>query len=292
MKIRSIITSILIFGLVSIGVAAMAYSPYATELVSCSSDLTGSSLYNDPYAVLGQPSTAFKNTWGSSPTSRVKLVEPAYNVGLNSEKLITTINTGQYVEIKFDHQVIDDAMNPYGIDFLVFGNAFFIGNGSVSNSTNMNTYTLSSTGGVFAENMKISVSQDGTNWYTYENGPYGDSMFPTNAYLWDSKNACWTDTESDYTKPVDPSLTNADFAGKTGAQAIALYNGSAGGTGFDLAESGYGWIQYIKVEGVNGFSGGEIDGFSDVAAVPEPSSLLALVTGAIGLIGFGIRRRR
>lgn len=99
-------------------------------------------------------------------------------------------------------------------------------------------------------------------------------------------------TESDYTKPVDQSLTSADFAGKTGAQAIALYNGSVGGTSFDLVESGYSWIQYIKVEGVNGFNGGEIDGFSDVAAVPESGPMLALASGSISLSGFALRRKK
>ncbi len=265
------------------GISTVSASPYAAELVSYSSSLTGSSLYNDPYAVLGQPSTKFYNQWGEAGNRRVKLVEPAYNVGPDSNKLITTINIGQYVVVKFDHQVMDDVNNPYGLDFIVYGNSFFVGNGSVSDATNMNTYTL--TGGIFSENMKISVSQDGVNWYTYESGPYADAMFPTNAYLWDSENACWTDTESDYTKPVNPNLTSADFAGKTAAQAIALYDGAAGGTGFDLAESGYSWIQYIKVEGVTGYSGGEIDGFADVAAVPEPATIALLVIGLFGLVG-------
>ncbi|MEN6355545.1 MAG: PEP-CTERM sorting domain-containing protein [Armatimonadota bacterium] len=291
MKLKRTITTLFTAGLMALSAAAFAFSPYATTLIGYSSDLTGSSLYNDPNAVIGQPSTWFKNTWGDTSNHRVKLVEPAYNVGPSGEKLITTLNTGQWMEVKFDHQVMDDPLNPYGIDFLVFGNSFFVGSGTVSDTTNMNTYKLTN-GSIFAENMKVSVSQDGTDWYTYNNGPYADAMFPTNAYLWDSANACWTNTQADFTKPVNPSLTSADFAGKTGAQAIALFDGSAGGTGFDLAESGFGWIQYIKVEGVSGFSGGEIDGFSDVAAVPEPSSLLALVTGAVGLIGFGTRRRR
>jgi hypothetical protein len=273
----------------SMGIVSSALaSPFATELVS-SSGLAGTSLYNDPYAVLGQPSAQFNNRSASSPEiRRVKLVEPAWNIGAANEKLITTLNTGQQVTVKFDHQVMDDPQNPYGVDFLVFGNAFFVGaSGFVSDATNMNKYMLSSSGSVFAENMKISVSQDGTNWYTYNNGPYGDSMFPTNGYLWDSANARWTDTESDYTKPVNPALKAADFAAKSAAAAIAMYEGSAGGTGFDLAESGLPWIQYIKVEGVSGFSGGEIDGFSDVAAVPEPASILLLVGGL-----FCLARRR
>ena len=74
------------------------------------------------------------------------------------------------------------------------------------------------------------------------------------------------------------------------ADAIAAYDGSGGGTGFDLDESGYDWIQYIKVEGTSDFSGGEIDAFSDVAAVPVPGAVWLMITGLLGLVG--IRRKK
>lgn len=273
-------------------------SPYATELVSYSSSLTGSSLYNDPYAVLGAPSTNFTNSYGSTSTGRVKLVEPAYNVGLDGSKLITTLNTDQYIIVKFDHQVVDDPDNPYGIDFLVFGNSFYTGSGTVSDASDMNTYMLSGgstfNGAGWFENVVVSVSQDGENWYTYSDGPYGDNAYPTNAYLWDAENATWTDILSDFTKPVDPDAVAA-LLGQTGVSAadvIAAYAGSGGGTGFDLAESGYSWIQYIKVEGISGYSGGEIDAFADVSpvsSVPIPAAVWMLGSGLMGLVG--VRRK-
>jgi len=265
---------------------SFGYSPYASEIVETIGFNNTSGLYADPAAVLGKPTTRIKNTWGSAPTTRVKLVEAAYNVDLDGKKVITTINNGQSITVKFDHLVEDDASNPFGIDFLVFGNAFFVGNGSVSDASNMNSYTLS--GGIFSENMQISVSLDGSSWYTYANGPYADSMFPTNAYLWDSTNASWTDTESDFTKPVDPNLTIDSFKGLTAAKAISLYNGSGGGTGFDLAGTGLSAIQYIRVTGISGFAGGEIDAFADVAAVPEPATVIALGSGLALLL----RRRK
>ncbi len=47
--------------------------------------------------------------------------------------------------------------------------------------------------------------------------------------------------------------------------------------------------QWRKVEGVAGFSGGEIDAFADVAPVPIPGAGWLLGSGLLGLIG--IRRR-
>jgi hypothetical protein len=271
--------------LVSGGIASWAQaSPYATEVVAYQGPF-GSSPYNDSAAVLGKPSLQFKNSWGQVPTGRVKLVEPAYNVGLNDEKLITTLNSGSFITVKFDHKVMDDPHNPFGIDFLVFGNAMFPGSGWVDDSTNMNTYML--TGGIWAEDVTVSVSQDGINWYTYEDGPFGDNAFPTQAYQWDAVNAQWTDNEMDFTKPVDPALEGVLVAGGiTAAEAIALYNGSGGGTGFDLAESGFEWIQYIKVEGY----GGEIDAFADVAPVPVPGAIWLVGAGLLSLAGAGRRR--
>ena len=244
----------------------------------------GRSPYDSPEAVLGKPATQFYDSW-SGATSRVKLVEPAYNTDTEGNKLITTLNSGSYITVKFDHRVEDDVNNPFGLDFLVFGNAFYTGSGTVNDRTDMDNYTL--TGGGWFEQVTVSVSQDGENWYTYSDGPYGDTSFATQAYEWDSETGTWTDNEMDFTKPVDPSLAAAlEAGGMTAAQAIAMYDGSGGGTGFDLAESNFDWIQYIRVEG----NGGEIDAFSDVSAVPLPGAIWLLGTGLIGLAGF--RRRK
>jgi hypothetical protein len=283
----------------ALAVAVLLYgsawaSPYAIELINYSNDLTGSSLYNDPNAVLGKPSTDFYDSWGSwsggSNDRKVKLVEPAYNTDADGNKLITTITPDSYITVKFDHQVMDDANNPYGLDFLVFGNAFYVGSGFVNDTTDLNEYFL--TGGTNNENVLVSVSQDGENWYDYVNGPFGDTAFPTQGYEYDAENSVWTDNEMDFTKPVDPALGDTLLNGGylednpiSAADAVALYEGSGGGTGFDLAESGLEWIQYIKVSGIDGYRG-EIDAFSDVAAVPVPGALWLLVSGLLALTGW------
>ncbi len=252
-------------------------TPFATEIVDFKGPFggpAGGGLYDDPAVVLGKPATQFFDNFnsGGGPTRqrRVKIIEPAFNLDAEGgNKLIVTLNStaaagDSYIVARFDQPIFDNPANPYGIDLLVFGNAFYVGGGGfVNEATNMNTFNL--TTGIFAENVKVSVSPDGIDWYRYDAGPYGDTAFPTQGYKWDRAAASWTDEEMDFTKPVNPAM-NARFAqgGLTAADGIDLYTGSGGGTGFDLAESGFQWIQYVKVEGIPGFAGGEIDAFSTV----------------------------
>ncbi|WP_437761575.1 hypothetical protein WMF27_04015 [Sorangium sp. So ce281] len=251
--------------------ATYVYDPndFAVAVVS-STSLPATSLYNDPAAVLGRPALKFNNGTIANPQfRRVKVIEPAYNTGTANERLITTLNAGQSITVRMGRLVYDDPNNPYGIDLNVFGNAFFSAGTFTSDATNLNTTTL---GGVFSENVRVSVSPDNVQWYTYT-GRTGDGLFPTNSYRWDRATASWTNDELDPTKPVDPSLTASDFAGISAADALDLYDGAAGGAGFDLAPTGFAYIEYVRIEGVTGFSGGEIDA---IAAVNPVTPLAAV----------------
>lgn len=266
--------------------AAYVYNPndFAVEVVA-SSGLPATSLYNDPAAVLGRPTLKFNNGTIANPAfRRVKIIEPAFNTGLANERLITTFNANQSVTVRMGRTVFDHPNNPYGIDLNVFGNSFFTvsSGGTTSDATNFNTATISAS--LFAENVRVSVSPDNVNWYTYLGGRTGDGLYPTNSYRWDRTSAAWSDDELDPTKPVDPSLTLASLGGKTGADVLDLYNGSAGGAGFDLALSGFSFINYVRFDGQTGFSGGEIDAVAAVTAVPEPASVALIGLGAAALI--------
>jgi hypothetical protein len=112
--------------------------------------------------------------------------------------------------------------------------------------------------------------------------PIVDGMFPT-------------DASGNFHLPVDPSFNSASFANKTLAEITAMYNGSAGGTGFDLAWAVDGLnnavalseIRFIRVDVLSGRS--EIDAFSAVT-VPEPSTIvLAALGGSLLLL---VRRKR
>lgn len=276
-----------------------AVSDFATEVVAVQGAFSGSR-YRDPAAILGKPATQCKNDrmWDQTlpPSFRVKVIEAAYNLALDDTKVITTINPGEWIVVKFGHKVMDYPLNPYGQDFIVFGNTFFQHFGQVENSdnANMNSVLLTDPAIYYFDDVIVSVSQGlggdpndprSWDWYTFENGPWGDNLFPTQAYAWDRENVRWTDTEMDFTNPVDPNLSFSAFNGLSVADAIDLYDGSGGGTPFDLKglpgydqlipdpNTGYRWVQYVRFEGGEGVYalGGEIDAVADVAACGDPT---------------------
>jgi len=260
-------------------------SDFASKIISYRGSF-GVSPYDDPNAVLGRPATCVYDDWDDAIYA-CSLVSGAYKTDPNGNKLVTTITDGAEIAVGFDHRVADDPGNPYGIDFIVFGNAAFIGydphdldDSWVYPDTDMEQYFLRNPIALIAEPLLVSVAQ-GPNgpWFTFANGPYGDTAFPTNAFAWDRNTHTWGEP-LDFLKPVDPNLTLDDFEDLSVADAIDLYEGSAGGTGFDLRwldiddyealaidpNTGSRWIQYVRVEHLPGSSyAGEIDAFSDVA---------------------------
>lgn len=285
MKIQRLILFVSLFA-VSCGMAAS--SDFAVEVVEFSGSF-GPSPYDDPNAVLGKPAVQCLNNdpMTPQPNFRVKLTEGAYNRGLNGEKIVTTLNPGEYIVVKFDHRIADYPGNPFGQDFIVFGNSAFDleGNQTTSDDSNMNQAVLATPASGIFEAVQVSVSQDGQTWHTFDAGPWADDLYPTQAYRWDRSDVGWTDVEMDFTRPVDANLGMAAFSGLTGADAIDLYDGSGGGTPFDLRDlstydelvvdpnSGCRWIQYVRLEGGEGLYalGGEVDAVADVAVCGDPT---------------------
>ena len=248
---------------------------FAANVISYSGGLGGPP-YDDPNAVLGKPTTWIKDDGGK--TFACSLVFPAYNVSPDGHKLILTLVPEANIVVGFDHNVGDDPGNPYGVDFIIFGNSAFQGSGYVDANTDMDTYRLISPASVNDERMVVSVAQEPNGpWYSFGDGPYADDIFPTNAFAWNSQTHSWA-SEQNWLRPVDPNLSLSDFSGLTVADAIELYGGSAGGTGFDIEklspedyaaldvepQTGRKWIRYIRVQAGDYFAG-EIDAFADVA---------------------------
>lgn len=244
---------------------------HAGSVVEFTPGTGGSPGYDDPSAALGEPSRVTEGPFGGP-------VDPFAPPYLNSQ--LVSIGAGGSLTVRFDAPILNHAANPFGLDFLVFGNSGF----AITNAYDENFEpigTPATDGSLFGSEAaaSVSVSADGLTFFTLspELSPAIDALFPT-------------DGAGDFTRPVDPSLMTAQFAGLTLEGIRSRYGGSAGGAGFDL-----GWardasgapvtldsIRFIRIEVTGGKA--EIDGFSAVASVPEPTTWALLATGLAALV--------
>ena len=231
-------------------------------------DWIDGSAFDDPNNALGRPTIdTTGDNWNIPVHTNVPLVSvyPAFR----SFELVTIGNGGQLI-VKFNHPVRDDEQNQYGIDFIVFGNAQQNA-GQYWTNGDPGDFVVSGSG-LIAEAGVVSVSQDGVNWYHYDNGPYADTFAPTLGRIYDTNNPDtsigawnqWWGEPTEPTRPLDPSLTSQDLVGMTITEVAQVYGCSAGGGGFDLAESGMDWIEYVWIQG-NDEVTPEIDAVADVA---------------------------
>ncbi|MFH1615306.1 MAG: hypothetical protein ABIG61_09515 [Planctomycetota bacterium] len=247
----------------ALSTAPAVYSYDANDFAVFVVDYTegvGAGSYNNPYAALGRPALI---SGGDYPNMEV--VVPVFQPWLPDE--VVRIGQGGQLTLKFNHPVENDENNLYGIDFIMFGNAFMvIGGGGYWEYGNPEGTVVAGT--IAAEKGLVAVSQDGISWYMYDanTGPWADDFASTAAYEWDEANDVWAE-ELDPTRPVDPNLTAETLAGKNVAQLINEYDGSAGGTGFDISIFGLDWIQYVRIlDDPNSGVSTEIDAISDVSS--------------------------
>jgi len=218
---------------------------FAVQVIS-SSNLDSLVPYTDPAAILGPPTLTFVDSEDGGGTNRSSIVDPPYNVAPNGSDVIVAITNGGEITVRMGRKVYHNPNNPYGVDLIVFANSFFsppTATGIISDSTDLDEITLA--GGTNGHSATISVSPDGTNWYAFDNTPH---LYPQNAYRWDSPNHSWTEEQLNPTKPLNPSIYTTDLEGQTAAAVLDQFDGSAGGTGYNLQSSGFPWIQYVRVE--------------------------------------------
>lgn len=243
-----------------------AATPWAAAVISYDPGTGASTAHQDPMTALGAPS---RTTGGPSDVT-------VFNSPFGTDQIVS-IGTGGELTVFFDEPVVDDPLNPFGIDLLIFGNTFFVAG-------------VDGVAGSSAEPASILLSQDGDTFFEVP-GVFADDLFPTQGFLdtTDPFGGFGTGGDgtlaTDFTLPVDPSLGIDDFLGLTYPEILALYGGSGGGTGVDLAWVGLDSIQYVRIEGLD-FSA-EIDAFADV--VPEPGTA---ALGVLGLVVLGIVGRR
>lgn len=246
-------------------------SSFATQVVSYTPGTNLPAGYDDPLSSLGEPT----RSTGDGPFDGD--VTP-FNAPYLPDHVVG-IGAGGELVLRFDHAVTDDPANLYGIDLLIYGNAFL----------GLSFETFLADGTVFGEPARVSVSQDGSVWIDAA-GLFADSLLPTLAYQNPPGPFSSGGTiPTSFTRPVDPSLDAADFTGLDTAQIAALYDGGAGGLGIDVGALGLEWIEYVRIwqPAGDGYAS-EIDAIADV---PEPlgSTLFGVV--ALSLLGLVARRR-
>ncbi|MDZ4755822.1 MAG: hypothetical protein SGJ11_15160 [Phycisphaerae bacterium] len=236
-------------------------SPFATSVVSYVPGLGAATGYTNPAVALGMPE---RFTGEGLMPQTVTPFQPAF---LNSE--IVSIGFGGALVLAFDHDVLDDPANPFGIDLLVYSNAFFsdafAGSGTV--------------GGIIGEGGAIAVSRDGVRWSTVPN-VVADGLFPTLGYLDVGPYATLPGmVPSDFTKPVDPAHRGLSMIGMGWTDVLDAYDGAGGGAGIDLALVGLASIRFVRISGPATFGiSPEVDAVVDVAPA-APSSHPADLNG-------------
>lgn len=291
----AVITGLSVLIVAALGMpAAGAESPWASGVVEYDPGDAAGGSYTDQTVVIGEPhrtTTGYvyneiEDSYDEIDVS-VRMTETLWR----TDQLLAIGNGGRLV-VTFDHDVLNDSRNPYGTDLLVFGNVFFTADNWPELTSIIDPSSMGGIGGGLLGT--ISVSQDNVNWYS---AILPGVMMPMQAYISDSSQAHAAGAApSDYTRPVNPDVSYADFAGLTLQQALDLYNGSGGGLGIDLSNlldadglaASLDWIRYVKIEGLEGQTG-NVHAFSDVAAVPEPMTMSLL---AMGLAALALKRRR
>lgn len=243
---------------------------FADGVASYASGTGFSAGYTNAASALGEPSRVTPGMFGGP----VDPFSPPYL----SDQLVS-IGAGGHLTLQFNSQVLNNPANPFGMDFVVFGNSgFVITNGDFSGGG----ITDGSLFGANSGETRVSVSMDGTSFYELSPSlaPVVDGPFPT-------------DGSGDFHKPLNPALTKEVFGGKSLAEIRALYGGSAGGMAYDIswARDGQGQavnlgsIQYVRFDVLSGVA--DIDGVAMV--VPEPGTCALL---ACGLAGWVLMRKR
>lgn len=247
--------------------------------------------FADPTTALGRPTVDTTGDVFAIPLEETVPIVPVYGSSRHFE-MVSVGHNGSIV-LEFDHPVRNDPRNPYGIDFIVFGNAFCavdLQNPWRNGDPNL---TFFQTGSGFIDPATVSVSADGTVWHTFSDqigphadpegpyadtdGPFADVFAPTLGRVYDPENPepsigvwnQWWGQPTDPTRPLDPRLTWLDLQGWSVAEMAILYGNSAGGTGFDLD-----WlevpapdaIRYVRVQVGSDEDIPEIDAVSDVFA--------------------------
>jgi hypothetical protein len=243
-------------------IAVAQDDPFADAVISYDPGSDPAPGYTDPETALGSPERFTGE--GVFPG-----VVSAFNPPYGLDEVVSLGAAGQLV-VQFNAPIIDDPNNLYGIDLLIFGNTSFIDS----------SFPDGIVGGVFGNDGGIiEVSANGRDWQIVRSVA-ADGLMPTVGYI-DSGpfDSAPGRTLTDFTQPVDPSLTLELCLGLTNQQLMQVYRGSGGGARIDLAQVGLAQVSYVRISNPSGAGENiEIDALSDASPrLPGDANLDGLV---------------
>ena len=219
-------------------------TPFATEVIEFTAGASGVPGYDDPTAALGSPT---RTTGGTFLPEAVTPFQPAW---LPDE--IVSLGVG------LDHARLRPrrprrSLNPFGIDLLVFGNAFCTDP----------SFPAGVCGSLYSEGGRIEVSPDGIDWHIVPDVAV-DGPFPTIGWI----DAGPYDTvagtlPTDFTRPVDPMHQSQLQRGP--CRDRRRLRRAGGGAGIDLAWVGLDAIRFVRLSNDGTASTPELDAIADVA---------------------------
>ncbi|MCH2137683.1 MAG: hypothetical protein MK074_01355 [Phycisphaerales bacterium] len=262
--------------------AMLCADPFADQVVDFAPGVGGSPGYDQPATALGPPERLTGEAAGQPMV--VSPFAPAW-----SPDELVSLGAGGFIVLGFDEPVIDDPANLYGVDLLLFGNAGLIDG----------AYPAGICAGLFGgDGGVVEVSADGTTWIQVD--PLADALWPTMAWRDTGPYAVDPgDLPSDVVRPMAPTHTVDDIMGQGWDAIVPLYDGSAGGTGVDLAPTGLAAISFVRISvSDDAFLTPEIDAVVDVGRWGDATGdhlvnvddILAVV-GAFGHTGLHLADR-
>lgn len=268
--------------ILALATASATASPFATTVISYDAGSNPNPAYTNAHNALG---AASRMTGTADFISGVTPFNPAFG----GDQLVSVGASG-HLTLDFDRNITNNASHRFGVDFIIFSSAFFVDHSYFdADPTNDGSGLLGPNPAMFGSNgiADIYVSADGHDWRLA--AATSLSLFPTLGYT------DFTETtplvpgsiETDFTRAMDPTMNLGSLANLSFAELIALYDGSGGGVGIDIAGTGLDFARFVRIEN-NSAAAFNIDA---VAVVPAPSSAGVLVLG-LGGLGGAFRRRR
>jgi hypothetical protein len=252
--VRRVLTPLFVHVLISGG--AFAQSWFATGVISYAPGSGAAPGHRSPQSALGEPA---RMTGYPGSLETVTPFQPAYR-----PDQVVSIGAGGSLTLELGSPATDDPGHRFGIDLIVYGNAFF-------------TDLIAGTGTPLmcaGEGGRIEVSADGVQWMLVPER-LADGPLPTMGWMdagpYDTSEG---QVPTDVLRATDPAITEQSLEGLSYADVVAAYDGGAGGVGVDLASTGLAWARFVRISHAAGQPGSpEIDAVAVVPPAGDPADL-------------------